>query len=270
MAARARIDQKKVELSKQTSPIMLKLAQQDLLQTRKDHQELKAKVQDKIANPPPKIAEVIEPEYGIEVFWYGWNLDFKFPLTGVTAMPYYGRKVRNSMNSFGPVSDSSYNPYGVLNNMCMKIRANLLSNTSMMKRITVRSDDGIYINVGKLNVLNKFYNGQVDTATNVFMTDSLTPTPIDIYWFQNTGSASFNLQISQQTVSSVADFGPKELKLRVPSEFPVARWDFYMSMNERNGVLQSTANELTSGYMNNKRCAIFNGTKSNVSILNTD
>lgn len=206
---------------------------------------------------------------GCEVLWYLWENDYNFPGNSATKQTFMGRQTSPTLPNFNE-SDGSFNPYGRNSTICFRARTNLINPSSARSvSLWVMSDDGIVIKSRGRTLMNIWY-GQSPTAhtTSPFVLANGAATPLDIYWYQDYGGATFIPKLSQ--ADGAYDFIPASmLQMSVPSGFPVCRWDFYMgTYNERCSVLTSKPNNLRLGTLANRKCVLFSDVNAGVLINN--
>jgi len=273
-AAHARIEKWRKEISEIQSPFMKQLMTEKLNEAIKGYRELVAEVQAAIARtltPKKHKKRKLKPMAGSEVLWYGWNNDTKFPKNKYTNQPFWGREIYNSTNRYTPsfcTGGGDYNPWNRQSQMAFHLRANLTSQARVTRNLYITADDGLYVNVDGNNVIDKFFDqGPTGYTSSDFIVDS-KPKPLDIYWYQNGGYACFTPKI-QSNRGELGAITAKDLMLRVPVEFPLARWDFYLNADfDRNQVLYSKTNDVSLGNIAGRRALVFDGPNPWVRITN--
>lgn len=206
---------------------------------------------------------------GCEVLWYLWENDYNFPVNSATKQTFMGRQISPTLPNLNE-SDGSFNPYGRNTTICFRARTSLINaDPARSATLWVMSDDGIVVKSRGQTIMNIWYDQSPTAYTSTpFVLANGAPTPLDFYWYQSYGGATFIPKLSQPNGSY--DFIPASmLQMSVPSGFPVCRWDFYMgTYNERCGVLMSKPNNLKFGTLGNKRCALFADMNAGVLINN--
>ena len=270
-AAKANLEALRIEVKKITSPVQKEQAAVKLAEASKQVATITQITKTVLSSPPPVITPPkSELAKGVEVLWYGWNFDSKFTSADYTPMPFYGRKVHSSapfIPSFN-TGGGDFNPYRMNDRMAMHIRANLVNKERENKRMYVVTDDGLLIKVDNKVVLNKWWDqGPTGYQTDNFMVD-VKPTPLDIFWYENGGGATFMPKLIDGK-GKQQEIGPSDVTERVPSDYPLARWDFYLTAEfERNKVLASSTSGTTIGLIGGKTALIFDGRNPNVRITN--
>uniref|UniRef100_A0A6C0DQR3 PA14 domain-containing protein n=1 Tax=viral metagenome TaxID=1070528 RepID=A0A6C0DQR3_9ZZZZ len=216
----------------------------------------------------PKLSDCGDTR-GCEVLWYAWENDYNFPINQNTKQTFLGRQISSTLPNFN-VTDDSFNPYGRSTTTCFRIRTRIHSqDPTRTATIWVMTDDGIAINSQGKNILSQWRDqGPTAYTSNPFVLATGSPAPLDFYWYQDYGGATFVPKLSKSDGSY--DFiPPSVLQMAVASGFPVCRWDFYMgTYNERNSVLTSKPNSLSFGKIGGRKCALFNDANSAIMITN--
>jgi hypothetical protein len=206
---------------------------------------------------------------GCEVLWYLWNFDYKFHTSSATNQTFMGRQISPTFPNFNE-SDGSFNPYGRKSGICFRARTNLINtDETTSATLSIMSDDGIAIKSRGQTIMTQWFNQGPTTYTSApFVLANGAPTPLDVYWYTDSISATFIPKLSKP--DGTYDFIPASmLQMSVPSGFPVCRWDFYMgTYNERCSVLTSSPNNLKLGSLGNKKCALFSDMNAGVIINN--
>jgi len=240
---------------------------------------------DMLANPDPDIQAsatlkclgiTIQPTFvecgdkrGCEVLWYEWNYEWDMPERKVTAQKFFGREVRPTIPDFN-TGGGDFNPYGRAERMAFHIRSQLVSKDIITTGFWVMTDDGVAIKADGNLVLRSFWDqGPTGYQSQKFQVLAQKPMPFNIYWYENYGGATFNFKYNDPNDGSTQPVPTEFLTMRVPSSYPLCRWDFYMgNYDDRNLVLSSKANNLSFGVADGKRAAIFNNSNSAIQILN--
>jgi hypothetical protein len=270
-AAKANLEALRIEVKKITSPVQKEQAAQKLAEAAKQVTTITQITKTVLSSPPPVVLPP-KPELakGVEVLWYGWEFDKTFTSADYTPMPFYGRKVHTSapfMPNFN-TGGGDFNPYGINDRMAMHIRANFVNKERESKRMYAVTDDGLLIKVDNKIVLNKWWDqGPSGYQTENFMVD-VKPTPLDIFWYANGGGATFQAKLIDGK-GKQQEIGPSDVTERIPSDFPLARWDFYLTAEfERNKVLASSTSGTSMGQIGGKTALIFDGRNPNLRITN--
>jgi hypothetical protein len=206
---------------------------------------------------------------GCEVLWYSWNYDWNFPNNNTSTATYYGRKIMMSLPNFN-TSDSNYNPYGRATNMAMKVQTQLVSPKTETAAIWLMSKDGVVVEIAGRPVIKQFTESGPKAYTSApFALVEKVPVDMKISYFKNFGSSTFIPKIRGQS-GGFDDFPSSLLRLKHPSGFPFARWDFYHGfVTDSNGVLGSTVmGSVPLTVLDGKRCARFTGGQNCIKITN--
>lgn len=206
---------------------------------------------------------------GCEVYWYRWQFEWDLPEKQASRGIFFGRQIRSTLPDFN-TGGSNFNPYGQNDSMAMRIRTRLTSPTGQSANMWIMTDDGIAVRVNNRMVLRKWWDqGPTAYVTEQFSLLEKKPTDVDIFFYENGGGATFIPRIllgggGHQVVPE------KMLTMRVPSGFPIARWDFYMGGHQdRNGVLSTQVfGSVPFGSIDGKNCALFRGQMNYVQIQN--
>lgn len=195
---------------------------------------------------------------GCEVFWYTWQYEWDFPEKETSTATFWGREIKPTLPDFN-TGGNEFNPYGAYDRMAMRVRTRLTNKTTSQGRIWVMTDDGVAVKADNKMVLRSWWDqGPTAYQTNPFQLIENKATPLDMYFYENYGGATFvpRLQIDNGAYQPVP---AQMLTMRVPSGFPIARWDFYMgSLKDRNNVLGSNAyGSIPFGVVDGKKCALF-------------
>lgn len=270
-AAQARIDKWRSQIAEVQSPYMKQLLTEQLNLAIKGQKELVEEVRAAIARSmlPPK-PKRMKSGPGTEVLWYSWNYDNTFNSAKYTDQPFWGRVLFNS-KQFMPdfcTGGGEFNPFGQPDRMAFRLRASLVGTERATKRLAIQTDDGLDVQVDKKTVLSKFHDqGPTLHQTDPFIV-SATPVPLKITWFENQGYACFQPKIVQPN-GQVTPISAKDVRLRVSTQFPLSRWDFYLQADfDRNEVLNSSANGTSYGTVDGKKAIAFDGPNPWIKIYN--
>ena len=206
---------------------------------------------------------------GCEIYWYQWGYEWDFPEKRASRAIFFGREIRQTLPEFN-TGGAEYNPYRQPDRMAMRVRTRITSPTTQNANMWVMADDGISVRVDNRMVLRKFWDqGPTAYVTSNFTLIEKKPTPVEICFYENYGGATFVPRIMLGSGGYQAVPG-KLLTMRVPSGFPIARWDFYMgSYEDRNGALSTrVVGSVPFGVIDGKKCALFNGPMNFLQIEN--
>jgi hypothetical protein len=217
----------------------------------------------------PKLNECGDKR-GCEILWYAWQYDWNWPEVRYTKQMFLGREFSGSIPGFN-TGGNDFNPYGRYEQTGFRIRTRLFSSDdSRTARLWVQTDDGVALKARGNLVLRKWWDqGPTSYESDPFVLEKEKQVPLDLYWFENGGGATFNLKLNKAD-GSYDGVPDKMLQLAVATGYPLCRWDFYMStFDERHGVLSSQPNDLTFGVMGGKKCAVFAKANSAIQVHNT-
>jgi len=218
-----------------------------------------------ITQPPADCGDL----NGCEVLWYAWAYEWDLPEKTSSRATFYGRQILPTLPNFN-TGGADFNPYGRADVMAMHIRTRVTNPTSQTASMWVMTDDGVAVKANGAMVLRSFWDqGPTAYTTRSFQLIENKPTDIDMYFYENYGGATFipRMQIGGGGYNVVPE---KMLTMRVPSGFPIARWDFYMgSLTDRNNVLTTnTVGNVSIGMIDGKKCALFKGANNYLQVVN--
>jgi hypothetical protein len=205
---------------------------------------------------------------GLEVFWYAWDFDWGFYNKPYHSMGFYGREMRREMPSFN-TGGNEFNPWRQHDRMAMHIRVMYTSEEQVTRKLWVMTDDGIAVRANNNLILNKFWDqGPTAYETTPISIPEKKPYPLDFYWYENGGGATFISKISD-AAGGFDSLPPKQLTMKAPSNFPLSRWDLYVGVStDRNEVLGSTVINMPAAVIDGKKCLQLQTGNSGISIWN--
>jgi hypothetical protein len=217
-----------------------------------------------------------EPEcddkVGCEILWYSWNYDYSMPDDKIAKGTFLGRTIQNTLPKFNVEGgNGSFNPFNIKDNISFHIRTVYSNKQAATNKFGLVVSGGVCIKIDDEPIAKKWLPGpQQSITTSLFKTDTVSSKNMDIYWFKERDRSTFIHQLSNHYgINDYHDISPKMLKLRVPSDYPLVRWDFYNdSFDDRNSVLRSEKNSIAFDYKDGKKCVVFNN-NSSLSITNS-
>lgn len=217
-------------------------------------------------------APVCDDTVGCEVLWYSWNYDYKMHQSKFAKGAFLGRTVQPELPKFNnDTKNGLFNPYNIDRNISFHIRTKYSSKKSGTKKIGAVVTDGICIKIDGRPIIENWIGGpQKSLESEKFIMNGIAQKKLDIYWFKGEDRATFQPRISHSGgIGTYDEIEPADLALQVPSNYPLARWDFYNERDEdRNSILNSYRHNFEYGQKDGKKCAVFHNEKSSLIIKN--